>query len=127
MSAAVNGNMTMITMGWANRGAIYTFSILPLGIVTILTMMAVIYSLVQSWKERHDPHKRTSFDVSDTLHLIMASAQGGLAADLSGFDAQGLKENEGIRVQLTELPDHKKKLDVGRSEEVKSAKNDPEQ
>ncbi|KAF8838214.1 hypothetical protein BDN67DRAFT_1023259, partial [Paxillus ammoniavirescens] len=127
MSSPVNGNMTMITMGWANRGAIYIFSILPLGIVTILTMMAVIYSLVQSWKERNDPHKRTSFDVSNTLHLIMASAQGGLAADLSGFDAEGLKNNEGIKVQLTELPDHKKKLDVGRIGKANSANNDPEQ
>jgi hypothetical protein len=127
MTSPVNGNMTMITVGWANRGPIYIFSILPLGIVTLLTMMAVIYSLVQSWKERHDPHKRTSFDVSDTLHLIIASAQGGLAEALSGFDAQGLKKNEGIRVKLTELPDDKKMLDVGHSGEVKSAKNDPEQ
>ncbi|KAF8836199.1 hypothetical protein BDN67DRAFT_911641 [Paxillus ammoniavirescens] len=127
MTSPVNGNMTMITVGWANRGPIYIFSILPLGIVTLLTMMAVIYSLVQSWKERHDPHKRTSFDVSDTLHLIMASAQGGLAMDLAGFDAEGLKKNEGIAVQLTELSGHKKMLDVKRSGEVKSGRNDPEQ
>ncbi|KIK94964.1 hypothetical protein PAXRUDRAFT_827478 [Paxillus rubicundulus Ve08.2h10] len=127
MTSPVTGNMTMITVGWANRGPIYIFSILPLGIVTLLTMIAVLYSLVQSWKERHDPHKRTSFDVSDTLHLIMASAQGGLAADLAGFDQEGLKKNEGIAVQLTELPDHKKKLDVGSGRDVKSATDDLEQ
>ncbi|KIK94960.1 hypothetical protein PAXRUDRAFT_416013 [Paxillus rubicundulus Ve08.2h10] len=125
MSAPVTGTMTMVTMGWANRGAIYIFSILPLGIVTLLTMMAAIYSLVQSYQERNDPHRRTSFDVSNTLHLIMASAQGGaqggLAADLAGFDENGLEKNENTKVKLTELPDHKKQL------EVDNAKHDPEQ
>jgi hypothetical protein len=115
--------MSMVTMGWANRGPIYIFSILPLGIVTLLTMIAAIYSLVQSWNERHDPKKRTSFDVSDTLHLIMASAEGGLASKLSGFDEQGLIENEKLRINLTELPDHRKKLDT----KAKDPEQDPEQ
>ncbi|KIK94963.1 hypothetical protein PAXRUDRAFT_11731 [Paxillus rubicundulus Ve08.2h10] len=34
MSSPVNGTMLMVTMGWVNRGPIYIFSILPLGIVT---------------------------------------------------------------------------------------------
>jgi hypothetical protein len=124
MTSPLNGTMLMVTIGWANHGPIYIFSILPLGMVTLLTTIAAIYSLVQSWKERHDPHRRTSFDVSDTLHLIMASAQGGLADHLLGFDAKGLMDNESIKVTLTELDDHRKKLDV---EPPKSAKNDPEQ
>ncbi|KAF8835841.1 hypothetical protein BDN67DRAFT_1072221 [Paxillus ammoniavirescens] len=123
MTSDLSGNMSMVTMGWADRGPIYIFSILPLGIVTLLTMIAAIYSLVQSWNERHDAGKRTSFDVSDTLHLIMASAEGGLASKLSGFDEQGLNENEKLQVNLTELPGHRKKLDTMK----KDPEQDPEQ
>ncbi|KAF8841342.1 hypothetical protein BDN67DRAFT_534824 [Paxillus ammoniavirescens] len=112
MTSPVNGTVFMRTIGWANRSLIYIFSILPLGIVTLLTMIAAIYSLVESWKERHDPWKQTSFDVSDTHQLIMASAEGGLAQNLYGFDKQGLIDNDKIKVELTELKDNRKKLDV---------------
>ncbi|KIJ61764.1 hypothetical protein HYDPIDRAFT_169550 [Hydnomerulius pinastri MD-312] len=110
MTAPLNGTMYMMTMGWANRGPIYIFSILPLGIVTLLTVVTAMYSLVQSWKERHNEHKQTSFDVSDTLHLIMASAEGNLTSKLSGFDDAGLLQNEAVKVQLHELPGNKKSL-----------------
>ncbi|KIK77954.1 hypothetical protein PAXRUDRAFT_834783 [Paxillus rubicundulus Ve08.2h10] len=117
MTSDLDINMSMVTIGWANRGPIYIFSILPLGIVTLLTITAAVYSLVESWKERHDKEKRTSFDVSDTLHLIMASAEGGLASKLSGFNEQGLIDNEKLQVNLTELPDHRKKLDTMKDSE----------
>ncbi|KIK75814.1 hypothetical protein PAXRUDRAFT_18663 [Paxillus rubicundulus Ve08.2h10] len=120
MTSTLNGTMSVLTMGWANRGPIYIFSILPLGIVTLLTVMTAIYSLVQSWKERHDPWKQTSFDVSDTLHLIMASAEGGLTSKLWGFDKIGLIANEKMQVQLTELKGNRKELSAV------TLKNDPE-
>ncbi|KIJ17979.1 hypothetical protein PAXINDRAFT_9068 [Paxillus involutus ATCC 200175] len=118
MTSPIDGTVFMRTIGWANRGLIYIVSILPLGIVTLLTVIAAIYSLVESWKERHDPRKQTSFDVSDTRQLIMASAEGGLAQNLYGFDKQGLTDNDKIKVELTELKDNRKKLDV--------VKEDPE-
>ncbi|KIJ17974.1 hypothetical protein PAXINDRAFT_97529 [Paxillus involutus ATCC 200175] len=121
MTSPLNGTMFVLTMGWANRGPIYIFSILPLGIVTLLTVLTAIYSLVQAWKERHDPWKQTSFDASDTLHLIMASAEGGLTSKLWGFDRTGLIANENIQVQLTELQGHRKELSV-----VTSSKKDLE-
>ncbi|KIJ12368.1 hypothetical protein PAXINDRAFT_14847 [Paxillus involutus ATCC 200175] len=111
MTSNLRGNMTMVTMGWADRGPIYIFSILPLGIVTLVTMTAALYGLVQSWNECHDAGKRTPFDVPNTLHLIMASAEGGLASKLSGFYEKGLNDNESIPVKLTELKNHRKKLD----------------
>ncbi|KAF9222449.1 hypothetical protein BS17DRAFT_189862 [Gyrodon lividus] len=110
MTSPLNGTMFMLTMGWANRGPIYIFSVLPLGIVTVLTVITVIYSLVKSWGERGDGWKQTSFDVSDTLQLIMASAEGGLTSKLSGFDEDGLIDNQGARVELVELQGHRKML-----------------
>ncbi|KIJ12320.1 hypothetical protein PAXINDRAFT_14799 [Paxillus involutus ATCC 200175] len=104
--------MLMLTMDWANCGPIYILSILLLGIVALLTVTTAIRSLVQSWNERHDAGKPTSFDVPDTLHLIMASAEGNWAPKLSRFDEKGLTANEKIEVELTELTDNRKKLDM---------------
>ncbi|KIJ61267.1 hypothetical protein HYDPIDRAFT_189685 [Hydnomerulius pinastri MD-312] len=94
MTAPLNGTMYIMTMGWANRGPIYIFSILPLGIGTVLIVLTAVHSLVQSWKERDNEDKQTSFDVSDTLLLIIASAGGNLTSKLSGFDNVGLLESE---------------------------------
>ncbi|KAF9235411.1 hypothetical protein BU15DRAFT_64858 [Melanogaster broomeanus] len=112
MTVSYNGTMSILTVGWSNRGAIYIFSVLPLGIVTFLTMIAAAYSVYKSWKY---PGEQTSFDISDMLHLIMASAHGStgddLGSKLSGFDEDGLKKNEQLRVKLMESnTDHKKSL-----------------
>ncbi|KAF9235415.1 hypothetical protein BU15DRAFT_64862 [Melanogaster broomeanus] len=122
MSSRLNGTVSILTVGWANRGAIYIFSILPLGIVTVLTVTAAVYSLIKAWQ---DPGKQTSFDISNTLHLIMASAEGStpraessagpegttmvpLASMLHGFD--DAIRNEGVRVTLVESDEDHKKL-----------------
>ncbi|KIK94959.1 hypothetical protein PAXRUDRAFT_415988 [Paxillus rubicundulus Ve08.2h10] len=111
MTSPINGTMSMLTIGWANRGLIYMFSVLPVAIVTVLTVIAVIYSFPYSCKEQHLPHQQPTFDVSNTLQLIMASSGGGLTkassggdlrSKLSGFDTQGLICNESIKVKLEE-------------------------
>ncbi|KIJ12338.1 hypothetical protein PAXINDRAFT_14816 [Paxillus involutus ATCC 200175] len=122
MTSPINGTMTMLTIGWANRGPIYMFSVLPIAIVTVLTVIAAIYSFPHSCKEQHLPHQQTSFDqtsfdVSNTLQLIMACSGGGLTkassdgdltSKLSGFDTQGLICNENVKVKLEEDGNTKK-------------------
>ncbi|KIK78390.1 hypothetical protein PAXRUDRAFT_834584 [Paxillus rubicundulus Ve08.2h10] len=117
MTSAVNGTMTMLTIGWANRGPFYMLSVLPIAIVTFLTVIAATYSLLHSCKQQHLPHQQTSFDVSDTLQLIMACSGGGLTksladgdltSKLSGFDMQGLIDNERIKIKLEENGNTKK-------------------
>ncbi|KAF9235412.1 hypothetical protein BU15DRAFT_77996 [Melanogaster broomeanus] len=113
MTSSYNGTMSVLTVGWANRGPIYIFSILPLGIVTLLTMMATVYSLI---KAAQDPDKQTSFDISNTFHLIMASAEGstagGLTSALHGFDDAGLIKNEKVRIRLVEPDEGHRKMFV---------------
>ncbi|KAG1807976.1 uncharacterized protein BJ212DRAFT_1303175 [Suillus subaureus] len=46
---------------------------------------------------------RTTFDPSNTLHLIMASAAGNLT--LKDFNENGIIDNEGVRVRLEESKD----------------------
>ncbi|KIJ58290.1 hypothetical protein HYDPIDRAFT_34327, partial [Hydnomerulius pinastri MD-312] len=111
MTAPINGTMLMLTMGWADRGALYLFSVLPLGLITVLTTLTAAYSIVKLWGERKNIHVQTSFDVSDTLHLITACAAGGLTK-LNDFSPEGLKANEGVRIMLREDEENKKKLVV---------------
>ncbi|KAF9235414.1 hypothetical protein BU15DRAFT_64861 [Melanogaster broomeanus] len=123
MASPLNGTVSILTVGWANRGPIYIFSILPLGIVTVLTVMAAVYSAIASLKH---PEQQTSFNISNTLHLIMATAEGSaprtgdlpvgsdgsarvpLASQLQGFDQP--THNENVKVTLVELAEDHRKL-----------------
>ncbi|KIJ18002.1 hypothetical protein PAXINDRAFT_9091 [Paxillus involutus ATCC 200175] len=111
---------TFLLAGYSAQGAfqdeIHSNMTSPVNGTVFMRTIAAI--LVESWKERHDPWKQTSFDVSDTRQLIMASAEGGLAQNLYGFDKQGLNDNDKIKVKLAELKNNRKKLDV--------VKEDPE-
>ncbi|KAG1854126.1 hypothetical protein C8R48DRAFT_776917 [Suillus tomentosus] len=96
LSSPVDGTMYISTIGWTRRSATYLLAILPLTIITILTFACALYSILQARKD-NDGHK-TIFDVSNTLHLIMASAAGSLA--LQNFVKDGIIANEGMKVQL---------------------------
>jgi len=100
LSSLTNGTMYISTIGWMVRSPTYLLAILPITIVTILTFACAVYSIEQAWKEWKEGSHRTTFDVSNTLHLIMASAAGSLK--LEGFDDKGINYNEGVRVQLEE-------------------------
>ncbi|KAF9237754.1 hypothetical protein BU15DRAFT_48369 [Melanogaster broomeanus] len=115
MTAPINGTMLMLTMGWADRGGLYFLSVLPLCLVTILTILTGAYSITKLWGERRNIQTQTPFDVSDTLHLVTACAAGGLQTGpgkFSDFSKDGLKENEAIKLVLQEDRVNQKKLVV---------------
>lgn len=92
----VNGTMYISTIGWTRRSATYLLAILPITTTTILTFACALYSILRARKE--DSSHRTIFDPSNPLHLIMASASGGLA--LGDFNMQGIIDNERVKVRL---------------------------
>jgi hypothetical protein len=94
----VNGMMYISTIGWTRRSATYLLAILPITIITILTFACTLYSILEAWKD--DSGYKTTFDVSNPLHLIMASAAGSLK--LRDFNEEGIITNEGMEVQLKE-------------------------
>lgn len=98
LSSQVNGTMYISTIGWTMRSPTYLVAILPLTILTILIFTCALYSTVQAWK--HGNQKLT-FDVSNTLHLIMAAA-GSPSLELAGFDQRGIFANEDVEVHLYE-------------------------
>ncbi|KAG2355230.1 hypothetical protein BDR07DRAFT_1340949 [Suillus spraguei] len=102
LQSQVNGTMYILTIGWAQRSATYLLAIFPITIITILIFVCTVYSHLQARRERGG--YRTSFDATNTLHLIMASAAGGPI--LEGFDKNGIINNEGVKVQLEESKDN---------------------
>ncbi|KIK97532.1 hypothetical protein PAXRUDRAFT_214459 [Paxillus rubicundulus Ve08.2h10] len=123
MTSPVHGTMTMLTVDWADRGAIYIFSVLPLGIVTFLTVVTACYASVQGWKGRHDPYKRmrTPFDFTDMLQSITGTAQSKLASTLLSSEQGGLLINKKPKVRLAEDSQYGKRLEVARLEERQNA------
>ncbi|KAF9239997.1 hypothetical protein BU15DRAFT_61630 [Melanogaster broomeanus] len=116
LTTPINGTMLMLTMGWADRGAVYLFSVLPLGLITLLTILTVGYSFMGLYgKGRKGPTQAhvKAFDVTDTLHLVTACAAGGVTTETGSrefkdFTTKGLKENEAIKLVLREHGNEKK-------------------
>jgi hypothetical protein len=105
LSSQVTGTMFISTIGWTRwpkNSPTYLLATLPLTIVTTLTLFCASYSIIEAWKEHHGfrGHRRAHFDVSNTLHLIMACAAGNLV--LKDFGREGIVNNEGVKVQLKE-------------------------
>ncbi|KAG1733798.1 hypothetical protein EDB19DRAFT_1190197 [Suillus lakei] len=106
ISSQVNGTMFISTIGWtrwAKQSPTYLLATLPLTTITILTFACALYSILEAWEERRSGHYKTTFDVSNTLHLIMACSAGGLT--LADFGTKGIIKNEGVEVKLEESKD----------------------
>ncbi|KAG1807991.1 uncharacterized protein BJ212DRAFT_1485270 [Suillus subaureus] len=112
LSSQVTGTMFISTIGWtrwAKKSPTYLLATLPLTIVTILTLTCALYSILEALKEQHGwggHHRTHHFDVSNTLHLIMACAAESLA--LKDFGEEGIINNEDVKVQLEEHGERKK-------------------
>ncbi|KAG1808036.1 uncharacterized protein BJ212DRAFT_1303221 [Suillus subaureus] len=105
LSSQVTGTMFVSTIGWTRwpkNSPTYLLATLPLTIITILTLFSASYCILEAWKEHHGyrGHRRAHFDVSNTLHLIMACSAGSLV--LEDFGKGGIINNEGVKVQLKE-------------------------
>ncbi|KAG2366434.1 hypothetical protein BDR07DRAFT_1480110 [Suillus spraguei] len=123
LSSPVTGTMFISTIGWtrwARDSPTYLLATIPLTIISILTFACASYCMLEAWKEHQDRkkeheahakhqeynehhgrvHHRAHFDVSNTLHLIMACAAGSLA--LKDFSKNGIMENEVAMVSLDE-------------------------
>ncbi|KAG1815343.1 hypothetical protein EV424DRAFT_1107063 [Suillus variegatus] len=120
LSSRVNGTMYISTIGWTRWSRTYFISILPFTIITILMFACALYSIMEAQK-RNSGYK-TTFDPSNPLHLIMASAEAGKASPvapadgslrLQGFDNHGITANERVKVQLQDDGVGKKFVKVG--------------
>ncbi|KAG2355010.1 hypothetical protein BDR07DRAFT_1493739 [Suillus spraguei] len=94
LQSQVNGTLQIWIIGWTSQSTTYLLAIIPGTIITILTFACGLYSILQNGGYS------TTFDASNTLHLIMAFVAGGLT--LEDFGEDGIIANEGVNVKLEE-------------------------
>ncbi|KIJ08875.1 hypothetical protein PAXINDRAFT_18021 [Paxillus involutus ATCC 200175] len=76
MMIPMNGTMHVLTMGWQYDAKTYSFALVPITIVMLLTTLAVLIGYLEKRKvpALHDAHQ--SFDPSNPLDIIFASRSG---------------------------------------------------
>ncbi|KAI9568244.1 hypothetical protein HD554DRAFT_786507 [Boletus coccyginus] len=114
----LTGYETITTMGWYRQEEIWAYTIIPITVVALITYAAVAYTLWHIFSGR-DGEPFTMFDPSNPIHVIMVSSardpddsKGNLDDWLSGFEDGGMDNNEELRVQLTNLAQHRKRFRV---------------
>jgi len=105
-------------MGWYRREEIWAYTIIPITAVALAMYAAVAYVLWHIYSGRGG-EPSTMFDPSNPIHVIMVSSardpddtKGNLDDWLSGFEDSGMGENEDLRVQLTNVAQHRKRFKV---------------
>lgn len=91
---SLNGTMSIMTYGWSSEHLTYIYILGVLTAIWAVTVSAAAYSLVQG---RIHPHPL--FDAANPVHLMMASAAGGLE-NLAGFHPDDATSSELVLVRL---------------------------
>jgi hypothetical protein len=86
--------MSIMTYGWSSEHLTYIYILGVLTAIWAVTVSAAAYSLVQG---RIHPHPL--FDAANPVHLMMASAAGGLE-NIAGFDPDDATNSELVQVRL---------------------------
>ncbi|KAG2338417.1 hypothetical protein BDR05DRAFT_951933 [Suillus weaverae] len=93
---SLNGTMFVTSYGWYRGRLTYIYIVAIFTVIWAATVLTAAYSLIQ---ERTHPQTGPVFDVSNPVHLMMASSAGGLET-LAGFEDGGVMENERARVRF---------------------------
>ncbi|KAI9568245.1 hypothetical protein HD554DRAFT_786849 [Boletus coccyginus] len=114
----LTGYETITTMGWYRQEEIWAYTIIPITAVALTMYAAVAYTLWHIFTGR-SAEPFTMFDPSNPIHVIMVSSardpddsKGNLDDWLRGFEDGGMDNNEELRVQLTNLAQHRKRFRV---------------
>ncbi|KAG1723845.1 uncharacterized protein EDB91DRAFT_1270577 [Suillus paluster] len=101
---SLNGTMFVTTYGWESGRLTFIYLLGLFTVIWVITVSAAGYSLIQG-----RTHSGPLFDLSNPVHLIMASSGGGLES-LAGFEDDGVESNELVQVLL--LNDHDEAYDI---------------
>jgi len=115
----LSGYETITTMGWYRGSAAWGYTIIPITVVAFMTYAAVAYTLRHVVIEWRRNESLITFDPSDPIHVMMVSstragndATDDLEDQLGGFDSDGIKKNEKLRVELTNVTKDRKRFMV---------------
>jgi hypothetical protein len=97
-------------MGWYRKSATWGFTIIFITIVALMMYAVLAYALWHVISGRWKNRSSAWVDPSDPVHLIMVSStrdpnddEDALDALLDGFESDGLRKNEDLRVKLTDV------------------------
>lgn len=113
MSTAVNGTLQSETIGWDHRSDAKVFVLLPVTLVALLSIIAIVTSIkparlvLQDNKSADGVDDAISFNFSDPMHLVFATAAGNLGNALENFRKSDVAKAEKIRVRLKYINDEK--------------------
>lgn len=102
-------------MGWYRRSGDWAYTIVPITIVALMMYAAVVYTVWHIFIERHHEWF-PMFDPSNPIHLMMVSSarehhEFRLTDHLDdwfrSFERGGIRSNEKLRVELTDVPPSK--------------------
>ncbi|KAF7348689.1 hypothetical protein MVEN_01387700 [Mycena venus] len=96
-SVMTEGRLFIDTFGWIHASFLTFFELIPSLVMAIFTIYAVVTTV-----SRHDVDSRNaeSFDPSDPMHLVAASAAGGLDNVFIGTKKEDLQAAEHVDVFL---------------------------
>ncbi|KAJ7343055.1 hypothetical protein DFH08DRAFT_1011667 [Mycena albidolilacea] len=84
------------TIGWIPAAPVTILELLPGTVVAVLTIYCVVMAI---WQHAGDPEGE-DFYPSDPMHLVAASAAGGLTDVLIGMKEEDIRPTGGINVSL---------------------------
>ncbi|KAF8214263.1 hypothetical protein K438DRAFT_1750324 [Mycena galopus ATCC 62051] len=97
---SASGTFYSDSIGWIHASPITWLELIPGTIVAILTICTVVIAVAH-----HADHLRGEFfDPSDALHLVAASATGGLDEVFTGPRQDGVGETANVNVRLGTIP-----------------------
>ncbi|KAJ7754627.1 hypothetical protein DFH07DRAFT_959655 [Mycena maculata] len=100
MTLLTEGNFTTNIAGWASASASTFWVLLPGTIIALITVFIVLKAIA----ETSGDSTGHPFDPSNPMHLLAASASGGLH-DLFTGSGKNIEEAEDARIILTSTPD----------------------
>ncbi|KIJ65845.1 hypothetical protein HYDPIDRAFT_27073 [Hydnomerulius pinastri MD-312] len=124
MLVSMQGTQTVTTIGWSAAKPTYLYTLIPVTLTAFLTYFAILLCLWHASKHEHyEPHPgevgedvksgrnvdeeihadNSKFDVTDPIHLVVASAPEGLSTESSQPDHWQNYEASNVRLEGTKL------------------------
>jgi hypothetical protein len=106
MTTPVKGILQSNTIGWDHRLDAGAFVLLPVTIITVISIIAIATAIKPARAELQDNHYANSvcdaipFDSSNTMHLVVATSAGCLGNVLRGFRKIDMAKAGRTRVEL---------------------------
>jgi hypothetical protein len=100
MTVPIDGVFSTQTVGWLHASATTFWVQIPGTLVALVTIFVVLTAVAQHYGDSIDE----PFDPSNAMHLLAASAAGGLHDVFHGTEEKNIQAVEDFNIVLSSLP-----------------------